>query len=291
VDLDDASGDYLYRTMFLYPGFYTVALTCEDDPADTEQNPTFIGKTSFFADTVANGAEHDFRLADIVLTLTKELTADDSPYEEGEKIGYSYTVTNDSDNTLQPDGVVGPVVVMDDRTGVSCDAVSTVGNNDDNLDPGEAVNCTSSYTVTRADVEAGSVTNKATAWMGSTSSNTVSLTADTTTTPVLVIVKSGELDGTFEEDETISYSFAAANKGNVALTNVVISDGLPGLGALNCTPAQQVAQLAIDATINCDASYTISQPDVDAGFVSNTASATSDKTGAVDSNTVVLAAP
>ncbi|MDH3986567.1 MAG: DUF4382 domain-containing protein, partial [Gammaproteobacteria bacterium] len=289
VDFDDASGDYLYRTMFLYPGFYTVALTCEDDSADTEETPTFIGKTSFFADTVANGAEHDFRLADIVLTLTKELTADDSPYEEGEKIGYSYTVTNNS--ALEADGVVGPVVVTDDKADVSCDDVDTVGNNDDNLDPGETVSCTSSYTVTRSDVEAGSVTNTATASMGSTRSNTVSLTAATATTPVLVIVKSGELDGTFAVDQTISYSFEAANKGNVDLTNVEISDALSGLGVLSCTPAQPLALLAIDAVISCDASYTISAQDVTDGSVSNTASATSTETGAVDSNTVILPAP
>ena len=288
VDFDDASGDYLYRTMFLYPGFYTVALTCEDDSADTEENPTFIGAASFFADTVANGAEHDFRLADIVLTLTKELTTDDSPYEEGEEIGYSYTVTNNS--ALEADGVVGPVVVTDDKAGVSCDDVNTVGNNDDNLDPGEMVSCTSSYTVTRSDVEAGSVTNTATASMGSTRSNTVSLTA-TVTTPVLVIVKSGELDGTFAVDQTISYSFEAANKGNVDLTNVEISDVLSGLGVLSCTPAQPLALLAIDAVITCDASYTISEQDVTDGSVSNTASATSTQTGAVDSNTVILAAP
>jgi hypothetical protein len=289
VDLDDASGDYLYRTMFLYPGIYTVALTCEDDAADTEENPTFIGKTSFFADTIANGTEHDFRLADIVLTLTKELTADDSPYEEGEKIGYSYTVSNDS--ALDADGIVGPVVIMDDKAEVGCDDVNTVGNNDDNLDPGEVINCTSSYTVSRADVLAGSITNTATASMGSTSSNTVSLTTDTISTPVLVIVKSGELDGTFEAGQTISYAFEAANKGNVDLTNVDISDALPGLGALSCIPAQPVALLAIDAAINCDAPYTISTQDVTDGSVSNTASATSTETGAVNSNTVTLAAP
>ena len=286
VDFDDFTGDYLYRTMFLYPGFYTVALTCENDAANTEENPTFIGETSFFADTAANGAEHDFRLADIELILTKELTADDSPYEEGGKIDYSYTVTNDS--AVDADGIVGPVVVLDDKAEVSCDDVNAVGNNDDNLDPGEVVNCTSSYTVTRADAQAGSVTNTATASIGSTSSNTVMLTTGTTTTPVLVITKSGELDGTFAADETISYSFKATNKGNVDLTIVEISDALPGLGALSCTPAQPVAQLAIDAAIDCGASYTISAQDVDDGSVSNTASATSTETGAVNSNTVVV---
>ena len=289
VDLDDATGDYLYRTMFLYPGFYTVALTCEHDAADTEENPTFIGKTSFYADTIANGAGHDFRLADIELALTKELTTDDSPYEEGEKIDYSYTVTNDS--VLDADGVVGPVTVMDDKVDVSCEAVNTVDNNDDNLDPGEAVNCTSSYTVTREDTQAGSVSNTATALIGSTSSNTVTLTVDTSTSPAVVIAKSGELDGTFAAGQTITYSFEAANKGNVELTNVEISDALPALGPLSCTPVQPVAVLAIDAAINCEAFYTITVEDENTGSVSNMASATSTETGPVDSNQVVLPAP
>jgi uncharacterized repeat protein (TIGR01451 family) len=290
VDFDVATGNYLYRSKFLYPGTYTVALTCEDDDPSTEENPTFIGEASFFADTVANGAEHDFRLADIELTLAKELTVDESPYEEGDEIGYTYTVSNDTVNTLSPDGVVGPVVVMDDKAGVTCDDVNSVGNGDDNLDPGEEVDCTSSYTVIRADAQAGSVTNTATASMGSTSSNTVMLTVDTITTPVLVITKLGALDGAFAEGETISYSFEATNEGNVDLTNVEISDALPGLSALNCTPAQP-ASLAIDATINCDASYTIFASDVTAGSVSNMASATSDEIGPVDSNMVVLSTP
>jgi len=288
VDLDDATGDYLYRTMFLYPGFYTVALTCDDDAADTEESPTFIGKTGFFAGSTANDAGHDFRLADIELTLARELMTDDSAYEEGETIAYSYTVTNDS--ALDADGVVGPVVVMDDKTEVSCDDINTVGNNDDNLDPGEAAGCTSSYTVTLADAEAGSVTSTATASMGSTSSNTAILTTATATTPVLVITKSGTLDGTFAAGQTITYSLAATNKGNVVLTSVEISDALSGLGALSCIPAQPVA-LAIDATINCSASYTITDDDVTAGSVSNTATATSTETGAVASNQMVLPAP
>jgi uncharacterized repeat protein (TIGR01451 family) len=290
VDFDVATGDYLYRSMYLYPGFYTVALTCEDDDPGTEETPTFIGEVSFFADTVANGAEHDFRLADIELTLSKELAVDESPYEEGDEIGYIYTVSNDTVNVLSPDGVVGPVLVMDDKADVTCGDVNSVGNGDDNLDPGEVVNCTSSYTVTRLDAQAGSVANTATASMGSTNSNTVILTVDTITTPVLVITKSGMLDGTFAAGETISYSFEATNEGNVDLTNVEISDALPGLSALNCTPAQP-ALLAIDATINCDASYTILATDVTAGSVSNMASATSDEIGPVDSNVVVLPVP
>jgi hypothetical protein len=292
VDLDMATGYYVYRTRFLYPGLYTVALTCEDedDEPGTEENPTFIGKTSFFADTLKDGAPHDFRLADIVLTLTKELTVDESPYEEGETIDYSYTLTNDS--APGADGVVGPVVVMDDKAEVTCEDVedvNLVGNSVDNLDPGEVVNCTSSYAVTRPDAQNLSVTNTATAWMGSTPSNEVSLTVNTITTPVLNITKSGELSNTFEVGQTISYSITVTNDGNVDLNNVEVTDTLIAAGDLNCTPAESVAVLAIDEEISCTPTYVITDADVNSvGSVSNTASATSDETGTETSDTVTL---
>ena len=226
-----------------------------------------------------------------MLTLTKGLDPDEEPYEEGDEIGYSYMVSNDSDDALEPDGVVGPVVIDDDMVAVDCDPVDSVGNNDDNLDPGEAVECESQpdYEVTFDDVQAGSVTNTATAWMGSTPSNEVSLTVDTITTPVLNITKSGELDDAFEVGQTISYSITVTNDGNVDLNNVEVTDTLIAAGDLNCTPAESVAVLAIDEEISCTPTYVITDADVnDVGSVSNTASATSDETGTEPSNTVTL---
>ena len=286
VDLDIGTGDYVYRTMFLYPGTYTVALTCDQDAPDTEENPTFIGETTLLAEAVPNGAEHDFNLADIELELTKALATDDSPYEEGETIDYSYVVANNSADGA--DGVVGPVVVTDDRVDVGCETVNTVGNMDDNLDPGESVQCTASYMVTGDDARAGSVSNTATASMGSTNSNEAVLSVATTTTPVLLVGKAGELDGDFAAGETVSYSFTAENAGNVELTNVEISDDLPGLSELSCTPEQPVDVLAIGAALSCTASYTITEADETAGSVSNTATGTSAESGDVASNTVEL---
>ncbi len=60
----------------------------------------------------------------------------------------------------------GPVVVTDDKATVTCPDLATVGDLDANLDPGESVTCTASYTVTQADVDADGVTNVATASAG-----------------------------------------------------------------------------------------------------------------------------
>ena len=69
----------------------------------------------------------------------------------------------------------------------SCPAVSTVGNFDANLDPGESLTCTASYTVDQADLNAGSVTNIADASADGTTSPTDSQTADATQIPALSI--------------------------------------------------------------------------------------------------------
>jgi len=221
-----------------------------------------------------------------VLTLDKQIESGSGPYEEGDMIVYSYTVTNDS--SPGADGVVGPVLVDDDKTGVSCDSVSSVGNLDDNLDPGESVSCAATYEVTLEDALAGSVTNTATARMGSTSSNTVQVSADTMTTPLLSLLKHGELQGPFEAGQTISYSLEATNAGNVTLTVVEITDAI--LGTLDCTPAQP-ATLGVGETLSCSGSYMLTDADVSNGSVSNVASASSEETDPVNSNEVIIPSP
>ena len=76
----------------------------------------------------------------------------------GDDLEYQYVVTNTGNTSL-----AGPVVVTDDKTTVTCPDVATVGDLDGDLDPGESVTCTATYTVTQADVDAGGVTNVATA--------------------------------------------------------------------------------------------------------------------------------
>jgi hypothetical protein len=49
--------------------------------------------------------------------------------------------------------------------------ITTVGNLDDLLNPGESVTCTAEYSVNVDDVTAGSVTNTATASAGGVISN------------------------------------------------------------------------------------------------------------------------
>ena len=69
--------------------------------------------------------------------------------------------------------------------------------------------------------------------------------------------------------DVIHYTIAAKNTGNVTLHNVTVTD--PKASGLDCTPAVPVANLAPNATINCTASHTVTQADIDAGHYLNTA--------------------
>jgi hypothetical protein len=58
VALDTNTGLYAYQTGYLYPGTYTVALLCEEDVADADDNVTFLGEAQ--VDAVAGDNVHDF---------------------------------------------------------------------------------------------------------------------------------------------------------------------------------------------------------------------------------------
>jgi uncharacterized repeat protein (TIGR01451 family) len=110
-------------------------------------------------DTIVEDTDPETVLLPPNAALKLVKTATPTTYDSvGDEISYSYVVSNSGNVSL-----AGPVTVSDDKTTVSCPAVTTVGNNDDLLDPGESVTCTASYTITQDDLNGGSVTNTATA--------------------------------------------------------------------------------------------------------------------------------
>jgi uncharacterized repeat protein (TIGR01451 family) len=70
--------------------------------------------------------------------------------------------------------------------------------------------------------------------------------------------------------DQLHYTLTATNDGNATLTGATISD--PLLPALSCTPAQP-ATLAVGEALVCTGTYAVTQADVDAGSVANTATA------------------
>ena len=240
----------------------------EDDPTVTElcQNPAIaIVKTGLFVD--GNG---------------------DNCADVDETIDYTFTVTNQGNVSL------ASIVVDDPFLGgpiAGPDSGDTDG--DLELDVTETWIYTATYTITQVDIDAGQVTNQATA-DGTAPDGTVVqdlsdddsiLEDDPTVTelcqnPAIAIVKTGLfVDGNgnncADVDETIDYIFTVTNQGNVSLASIVVDD--PFLGGPIAGPASGDTdgdlELDVTETWIYTATYTITQVDIDAGQVINQATA------------------
>ena len=186
----------------------------------------------------------------------------------GETINYSFDVTNSGNVTLTS-------VKVDDH---GLPGLSAITCPHTTLAAGASQTCTATYLTTAADVDAGSVTNTATAQGDPpTGPHVVSAPSSATITaiqsPAITVVKSASPSTFSVAGETINYSFDVTNSGNVTLTSVKVDDhGLPGLSAITCPHTT----LAAGASQTCTATYLTTAADVDAGSVTNTATAKGD---------------
>ncbi|MGW5052635.1 CshA/CshB family fibrillar adhesin-related protein [Actinokineospora sp. NPDC004072] len=210
---------------------------------------------------------------------------DGNGHDVGDTIAYTFTVTNTGNVTLDPVAVDDPTVGP-----VTCPGGA--------LAPGASIECMAApYPLTQADVDAGEVVNTATATGQPPSGGPVTAT-DTATVaivraPLIGLTKAvsaiSDLDGNgLDAGDAVTYSFTVTNTGNVTLNPVTVDD--PTVGPVTC-PA---GPLAPGASIGCTAAlHPLTQADVDAGQVANTATASgTDPTGAVvtaeDSATVPI---
>jgi LPXTG-site transpeptidase (sortase) family protein len=217
----------------------------------------------------------------LALTLDKTIFSGNPYTTVGGTIVYHYLVTN-TGNVRRPN----PVTITDDQsTDESCPNTNTVGNNDGFLDPTESITCTASHTVTQADLNAGSLTNHATAHVGGTDSNQDQATATTTQGPALLLDKtifSGSPYTTV--GGTIVYHYLVTNTGNVRRPNpVTITDDQSTDESCPNTNTVGNNDGFLDPTesITCTASHTVTQADLDAGSLTNHATA---HAGGTDSN-------
>ncbi len=197
----------------------------------------------------------------------------------GEDVTYSFLVTNTGNVTLADVSVVeGGFTGTGELSQVVCPPAAG------SLAPAATITCEATYTVTQADVDAGSVTNSATATGTPPNGGTppVSPPSETTVafpaTPAITVVKSADAvaQGGLAVGQVVTYSFLLTNTGNVTLTNPTVVEGeFSGAGELSdvVCPAE-AASLAPGATITCEATYTVVQADVDAGLITNSATAT-----------------
>ena len=199
----------------------------------------------------------------------------------GETITYTFTATNTGNVTLTDADITDP---LPDLSALSCESpVGTAVTTPVTLAPGGVLECTATYQVTQADLDAGAVNNTATATgtppTGPPLTPTDTVTVPGTQTPDLTLVKVADKTSVSTVGETITYTFTATNTGNVTLTDADITDPLPDLSALSCespvgTAVTTPVTLAPGGVLECTATYQVTQADLDAGAVNNTATAT-----------------
>ena len=137
---------------------------------------------------------------------------------------------------------------------------------------GGTATCTATYALTQDDVDAGHIANTADA-LGAHGIDWAVPAIDSTDTtlaaaPAITLDKQAGTPSGATAGSTIAYTFVVTNTGNVTLTAVAVTDAK--VGTVTCP----VATLAPGDDTTCTATYTLTQADVDAGSVVNTATAT-----------------
>ncbi|WP_422107739.1 DUF7507 domain-containing protein [Winogradskyella sp.] len=227
------------------------------------------------------------------LTKTALITNDVAPAGAslGDEITYTFTVENTGDVTISD-------IAIDDALTGSVDLAISPST----LAPGATGTVTATYTITQANVDAGNVTNSATATGDSplggpdditdTSDDGDDLDGNTVDDPTVVTIAQNpamELTKTAlittdvgpagaSLGDEITYTFTVENTGDVTISNITIDDALTGSTGVSIVPGT----LAPGAVGTVTATYIITQTDVDAGNVTNSATATGDSPSGTD---------
>jgi uncharacterized repeat protein (TIGR01451 family) len=219
-----------------------------------------------------------------VIGLTK--TANPTSVSAPGTVTYTYTVSNPGNVTLNSVGVTDP---MANLSPIGCGTSGTNGSITLAPNGGSAV-CTATLTVTQANIDAGTtLTNTGTASgipAGTTTPITKTATANVTITrtPKLSVLKTAAPATVSLAGQTVTYTFAVTNTGNVTESGVSVADTQAApAGALNGAPTctslanpstgtcsgATVPTLLPGQTATFSATYTVSQKDMDNGSIND----------------------
>ncbi|MDT8410068.1 MAG: hypothetical protein RQ741_10750, partial [Wenzhouxiangellaceae bacterium] len=216
------------------------------------------------------------------LTITKTQTGGPSVATANGQV-IDYTIVVENTGTVSQTGVNVTDTLPDDNPGTLTGPAESISA-DGVLAATETWTYMISYTVSQADLNTGADL------INSASVSTTEVpgpTTDTAVTPVmqspaLIVSKAltGQSADPIVEGTQLTYTITASNSGNVALTNVVVSDPL-------LTPASEIcASVAVAGSCVLTGSYTVTAADVTAGSISNTGTADSDQTDPLEDTVV-----
>lgn len=174
----------------------------------------------------------------------------------GQVITYTYKLSNSGTNTL-----TAPYSISDNKVvNISCVGATSP------LAPGASTTCTGTYAITQADLDFGSMTNSATATAGTTTSQPANATIIATQSPQLNLQKTPSSPVAFNQGQLVTYTYTLNNTGNVTLNGPFsVTDDL--ISSVNCTGA--ASPLVPGVSTTCTANYSITNANINAGFVTN----------------------
>jgi uncharacterized repeat protein (TIGR01451 family) len=218
---------------------------------------------------------------------------DPARFVPGQLVTYTFTVSNTGNVPL--DGLTIAETAFTgsgEVSAIECEATA--------LAVGAVTTCEATYTLTAADVDAGSVTNSAVATGTPPGGDPVTSEPSTAIVPILPgpavsLVKTADVETVAAAGDEVAYSFLVSNAGNVTLTGIVIDETeFSGSGVLSDI-ACPTTTLAVGEATTCTATYTTTQADIDAGSLLNTATVSGVAPGGEvvvsDPSTVTIAAP
>jgi gliding motility-associated-like protein/uncharacterized repeat protein (TIGR01451 family) len=250
----------------------------------TAQDPKGNDVTDISGTTVTNDTPTDTPLnqtPSIALVKTNNIVIGENgcaTLKVGDVVTYTFKVNNPGNVTLNN------VAVTDPHSGLSAVAFQSGDANVNNLlEVTETWIYTATYSVTQADIDAGSISNQASvAGFAPNETKVTDLSGNGATTddeniipickvPSITVTKDGTYvdtnkDGITNIGDTIVYNFVVTNTGNAILTNIIISDPIITILGGPIT----LAASASDAT-SFSGSYAIAQTDINAGVVYNLA--------------------
>ncbi|WP_405250827.1 gliding motility-associated C-terminal domain-containing protein [Dokdonia sp. Asnod3-C12] len=216
----------------------------------------------------------------------------------GDQIDYIYTVENTGNVTTND---VTVTETSFSGTGTTPTPLYQMGGGDldgdgDAFDaaPGDVLTFTASYILTQDDINAGTVENEATASATDPSGNPVTDASDSgnaaddtgadddaTVTPLPVVseiafakavsaLTDTNGDGLLGAGDQVTYSFTVTNTGSTTVSNLTVNDATIGLSNAVVTPSTLQPTEMGSVTAN----YILTQADVNAGNLENTATAT-----------------
>ena len=181
-------------------------------------------------------------LSAAVTTVVADLNENELT-DAGDELRYAVELTNDGTVTLTSVGIPG----------FACAATT--------LPAGDSTSCTATHVVTQEEVDANapvalSVAAQGVAPNGTPASAPVTASSELSSVPALTVTTRAETDG-----EVVTYTAVATNTGTVTLHDVTTMD---------CA----APSLAPGESLDCGGTHTITQADLDRGFVLTVAGAT-----------------